>query len=54
MCIVRSLEIDGAADAMTSISDKVVVAIAEAVHKRGGGSVDSAIVLGMDNDVARR
>ena len=50
MCIVRSLEIDGAADA------KVVVAIAEGgtIHKRGGGSVDSAIVLGMETDVARR
>ena len=47
MCIVRSLEIDGAADAK-------VVAIAEGgtVHKRGGGSVDSAIVLGLETDVA--
>ena len=54
MCIVRSLEIDGAADAMTSISDKVVVAIAEGgtIHKRGAGSVDSAIVLGLETDLA--
>jgi hypothetical protein len=51
---IRSLEIDGAADAMTSISDKVAVAIAGSgtVYKRGEGSVDSAIVLGLETDVA--
>ena len=49
----RSLKIDGAADAMTSISDKVAVVIAEGgtVHKRGRCSVDSAIVLAMETEV---
>ena len=53
MCI-RSPEIDGAADAMTSIRDKVAVAITGSgtIYKRGEGGVNSAIVLGLETDIA--